>query len=239
MSGAPEGGGTGAGGGVVEAHNHEATIPCTPIFHSVVGTSEDPVVWNGTNTGAVILRDSESCEVIAKIEAVNPTCIAVAGNKVWVGRSNGKISIYDMTGMFLTVAHNNTDTQPITNIIVLDDKVWTCATSKDIVEWEANKFCVRRILFGPQPGDLIETLCHNFKSGSQFQLFAGSRGYIRLWGPDGKWVYCTEGGSKSLVYSPAHQQLWSATDHGIIVYNAGHETDPFTVLRTLHQGMCL
>ncbi|KAJ9457047.1 hypothetical protein DIPPA_31334 [Diplonema papillatum] len=222
---------------VSEALSVNTPVPCANVFATIHPCKgEEPVVWTSSSTGAIILRDSNTCEVIAKIDSVNPTCILAVGNKAWVGRDNGMINVYDQTGTFLTVLQNGSDNLPVDVMAHLEDRVWSSATSKDIVEWDANRFCALRILFGPQPGDQVLSIVHN-QSLSRFLLFSGSRGFVRVWNADGRWTHSIEGGSKSLVHVQAEAQLWSATDRGIAVFNLAHPTDPLTVMRTLLQGM--
>ena len=223
--------------GVVEAANHNSPVPCAPVFATVVPQDGgDPITWTSSSTGAVILRSAESCDVIAKIENVSPSCIAVCGNKVWVGRENGMLNAYDFSGTFLTSLQNGSDNLPIRHITCIGDTVYTSASSKDVVAWDANKFCVSRILFGPIPGDLVQAIAHNGSTNPDtFCFFSGTCGHVRLWNADGKWTHCAEGGSKSLVYSPKQQHLWSATDRGIVIYATSHHTNPLTVIKTLCQ----
>eukprot|EP01062_Namystynia_karyoxenos_P017841 TRINITY_DN16612_c0_g1_i2.p1 TRINITY_DN16612_c0_g1~~TRINITY_DN16612_c0_g1_i2.p1 ORF type:complete len:727 (+),score=169.01 TRINITY_DN16612_c0_g1_i2:74-2182(+) len=210
---------------VTESTEHSADVAChLDCFASVLPPEGEPKVWTASPSGAVIIRNASTCEVISKIDNVQPTALCTTGTgQVWVGRHSGKISVYDHNGQLCTVVQETAcATAPISLLCSHGDRVWSVAHSKDIVEWDSVRYSVVRVLFSQQPGDLVQALCPG-RCNAHFALFAGTRQRIKVWGADGREGCAEHGGSRSLVFVPSHSQLWSASDGGIVVYSTRQE----------------
>eukprot|EP01062_Namystynia_karyoxenos_P036718 TRINITY_DN26754_c0_g1_i2.p1 TRINITY_DN26754_c0_g1~~TRINITY_DN26754_c0_g1_i2.p1 ORF type:complete len:1151 (+),score=446.78 TRINITY_DN26754_c0_g1_i2:71-3523(+) len=207
-------------GRVAEHCGNDACLP--DCFAAVVPAGAEPRVWTVTGAGTLTVRHSATCDELRKVEGVRASALCATDSaKVWVGRHNGKISVYDgQTGTLETVVQENPSaTAPISLLCAHGDRVWSVANSKDIVEWDAEHYCIVRLFFGPLAGDLVHVLCPG-RCGTHFALFAGTRQRVYAWGAGGGGLSPPqEGGSRSLAYAPANAQLWSANDAGIIVYS--------------------
>eukprot|EP01065_Artemidia_motanka_P034340 TRINITY_DN4167_c0_g2_i1.p1 TRINITY_DN4167_c0_g2~~TRINITY_DN4167_c0_g2_i1.p1 ORF type:complete len:1073 (+),score=314.90 TRINITY_DN4167_c0_g2_i1:53-3271(+) len=220
-----------------EVSDRRADIPCKPdCFATVLRPEEEPVIWTSTGDGRVAIRNTAG-EVIGRLTdvTIQPTAMCVVGNAVWIGTQSGRILVYDLAGAFSTMlkegsAVGRSTSAPVSVMCSYGDRVWSASMSKDVVEWDARRFCVSKVLFSRRAGDTVLSLCPG-KVGQQFALFVGTRQAIRAWDSDGREGPTAEGGSRSLVHVGSQDQLWAASEQGVVVYSTARPGDTLLALR--------
>ena len=199
-----------------------AQIATVGAKSGATGASVNRSVWCGEQDGAIIVRDSETCEATVVIERKPHAFVfcmcSPSENRVWAGLNDGHIRVFDSSSYHLLEefkAHcSAVSAMAAANMPTHDDEyehhmhvVVTCSTDWTISKWDAVSYqCLGRL---QGHANAVRCICPSLSG--EYLVSGGMDGAVRLW----SLISNTEATAHSLDHEgPASSAVTSPTGAG-------------------------